>query len=163
MSRHLIAAVAAALAVLAPAELSAQQPTVRSPRRVPATVAMVDSLPVRGVSFVVQRRPDRQPADLILLLPNATPADLSDAVRTLATARASGGDYPIAATTVRMRPRQKSPIARREFPWTRGTLVRLRNAKPRTVEGVGTVRAVAIWLPRQVRTGGAMGVSNNPQ
>ncbi|HEY9230212.1 MAG TPA: hypothetical protein VIP11_26400 [Gemmatimonadaceae bacterium] len=123
-----------------------------------ATVAIVDDLPVPGVPFVVQRRPDRKPADLILLRASATPAELSDAVRTLLTARQSGGDYPITKATVRMRPHQKSGNARQEFRWANQLLTRLRAAKPRRVDGAGTVRAVALWLPKQVRPGGQIGL-----
>lgn len=163
MFRHEIAAVAAALAVvLAPPKASSQQPTVRSPKHVAATVAMVEDLPVPGVSFVVQRRPGRLPGDLILVRANATPAELSDAVRTLATARAAGGDYPITREMLRIRPQQNSAKALKDFPWTPAVLARLHKAKPRMIEGVGSVRAVAIWLPRQVRSRGAIRAPNKP-
>jgi hypothetical protein len=164
MFRHQVAAVTAALAlVCAPAEGSAQKP-VRTPKRVAATVAIVDNLPVSGVSFVVQRRPGRTPTDLILLRPSATAAEFSDAIRTLASARAADGDYPIEGATVRMRPHQNSQIARKDFAWTPGVLARLRKAKPRTVDGVGTVRAVAIWLPKQhVRSNGSLLVPRSPK
>jgi hypothetical protein len=145
MFKHRFAAAALALGIaLVPARGKGQQPTVRSPQRVVATVAIVDSLPVPGVPFVVRRRPDRRPIDLILLRANATPADLSDAVRTLLTARQSGGDYPMMPATVRMRPHQTSAVARRDFPWAQQLLDRLRKAKPRPVDGAGTVRAVAL-------------------
>jgi hypothetical protein len=159
MVKHHTAFGAAIAVLLTALSAGAQQPTARAPGRVPATVALVDNLPVSGVSFVVQRRPGRTPTDLILLRKSATAAELSDAVRTLATARSAGGDYPMEGATVRMRAHQKSEIRRMELPWTRAVLARLHRAKPRTVEGVGTVPAVAIWLPRQVPRGGQVGGS----
>ncbi|MFL5613549.1 MAG: hypothetical protein ACJ796_07815 [Gemmatimonadaceae bacterium] len=123
---------------------------------------MLDSLPVPGVSFLVQRRPGNAPNDLILIRADATPAELSDAVRTLATARSAAGDYPFERMTIRMRPHQHSQIARQAIPWTNGVLARLRNAKPKSLAGVGTVRAVAIWLPKQQSTGGALGIPRHP-
>jgi hypothetical protein len=148
--------------VFAPAAGSAQQPAARKAIRVPATVAMVDRLPVPDAPFVVQRRPTGRPMDLILVRSTTTPAELSDAVRTLATARATGGDYPFERATVRIRPQQKVQTARSEFPWTHGVLARLRNAKPQPIDGVGTVPAVAIWLPRQKQSFGPLSIPKNP-
>jgi len=156
--RHHITSVAAALAVVfAPQRASTQQPRIRTPKQVVATVAMVDSLPFPGVPFVVQRRPDRTPRDLILVRASATPNELSDAVWTLLNARRAGGDYPIAKAMVRMRPGQQSPKLRKQFPGTPGVLGRLHSAKPRAIEGIGTARAVAIWLPRQGHSSGSTG------
>ena len=163
MLRHHAAALAAAVAaIFAATDVPAQQPTVRKPQHVAATVAMVDEVPVPGAPFVVQRRPGATPADLILIRPSATAAELSDAVRTLATARAASGDYPLVPGIVRMRPNQKWQAVRKELPWTHGVLARLRNAQPRSIEGVGTVRAVAIWLPKQTRGSGALGAPKKP-
>jgi len=152
-----IAVVGMALAlVLAPQEGRTQ--VVRARRQVPATVAMVDSLPIPGVPFVVQRRPDQMPRDLILVRASATPDELSDAVWTLLTARLADGDYPATRAMVRMRPQQHSPAARKQFPGTPGILARLRKANPRAIEGIGNARAVAIWLPRQAHRAGALGL-----
>jgi hypothetical protein len=152
MSTHRIAIVTAALALLLiPDAAPAQAARSRAPARFPATVAMVDSLPVPGVSFVVQRRPDLTPSDLILVRESATPAEVSDAVRTLLTARLIGGDLPTSHATIRLRPREQSQAARREFPWTPRVLADLRRATTRSIPDVGTVRAVDIWLPSQAR------------
>lgn len=152
MSTHRIAVVSAALALLLiPDATPAQARRSRAPVRFPATVAIVDRLPVPGVSFVVQRRPDLTPSDLILLRASATPAEVSDAVRALLTARQVSGDLPTTTATIRLRPRQESQFKRRDLPWTPRVLADLRRATTRTIPGVGTVRAVDIWLPSQAR------------
>ena len=121
-------------------------------QRVPVTVVLVDRLPQSGSPFLVQRRPDLRPNDVILLPSDATAAALSDAVRTLLTARQVSGDSPTARVTMRMRPhRQGARVAAREFPWVHRVLADLRHSGRRDVAGVGKVRAVEIWLPRQAR------------
>lgn len=156
------AAVLAAIVLSVPAVGQSQAAKVKAAPKIAATVALVDSLPVAGVPFVVQRRPGRMPLDLILLRASTTPAELSDAVRTLATARQSGGDFPLEAATIRIRPHQSAGKTRKEFPWAGQTLARLRKAKPQPVDGVGTVPAVAIWLPRQIRVGGGERAPTKP-
>lgn len=163
MSRHHVPTFTAAVAlVFAPGSVSTQQPTARTPQRVQATIAMVDSLPVPGAPFVVQRRPDRTPADLVLVRTTASSAELSNAVRTLVAARAAGGDYPVVSGIVRMRPHQQSRGVPKQLPWAAGVLRRLRSANPDTIDGIGVVRSVVIWLPKQGRSRGGIGVPNKP-
>jgi hypothetical protein len=145
------------MASATPVGIGAQGFTTRRQSRVPATVVFVDSLPVSGVPFVVNRRPDLSPADLIVLRSSATPAEFSDAVRSLLTARQAGGDLPIGAAIVRMRPHQRLQGTRPPFPWTARVLADLRGATPRAIPGLGIVRAVDIWLPRQARARGQLG------
>jgi hypothetical protein len=160
MRRNHVPAIAAAIALLtATRDVDAQSSRVYRPARVPAAVVLVDRLPVPGAQFVVQRRPDLNHADVILLLPSAGPSELSDAVRTLITARQAGGDFPIDKATIRMRPKPGAQPARRIFPWSERVLTDLHGATPRAVSGLGTVRAIEIFLPRQQRRTGRAGLT----
>ena len=142
--------------IIEPTLIYAQRPAGHAPR-FPATVVLVDNLPVPGASFVVTRRPDLTPADLILVHANTTPAQLSDAVRTLLAARQASGDVPITQATIRMRPQQQSQRVRKDFPWVPRVLADLRKAGGRTIPGVGRARAVDILLPSQAPKGGQLG------
>jgi hypothetical protein len=152
--RSLCTVVVVIAALCAITDAQAQPRQARNLRRVPVTVAFVDSLPVPGTSFVVRRRPTETPSDVILLRPDAGAGELSDAIRTLLTARQAGGDFPITAATVRMRPHQRVPGQRPAFPWGQRVLHDMARAAPRPVAGVGTVRAVEIFLPSQRRGSG---------
>lgn len=134
------------------ASLPAQQRGApRGPARVPVTVVLGDSLPRTDAPFVVQRRPDLRPRDVILLRRDATGEDLSEAVRTLLVVRQADGDTATRAATLRMRPGQARRGTPREFPWAGRVLAELRGAGAREVAGIGRVRAVEIWLPPQRR------------
>ena len=147
------AVVAAGLALGAPV-LDAQQ---RAPTRVPVTIVLVDRLAQPGVPFVIERRPELTPRDLIVLRADATPDQLSDAVRSLLTVRQAGGDMPTVRGTMRMRPQNAGArgaaraAARRALPWAGRVLSDLRQATARDVPGIGRVRSVEIWLPPQAR------------
>jgi hypothetical protein len=122
--------------------LAQQTRSPRAPSRVPVTIALVGSL-VR--------------ADVILLRSDAGSDQLSEAVRTLLVIRQASGDTATSKATLRMRPNQAQRgaqrQARREFPWVHRVIADLRRAEPREIVGVGTVRAVEIWLPPQQRRG----------
>lgn len=121
-----------------------------SPRRVPLTVALVESIPNRGGAFVILRRSDATPADVILLTAAADAAALSNAIHTLALARSHGGDRPRKTVMLRQRPELSNPgRSRPELPWARRVLADLRGAVPRDLAGIGRVRAVDVWLPPQ--------------
>jgi hypothetical protein len=140
-----------ALGSSAPATI-AQQPGAGQPRRVAATIVLLDSIAKPGAPFVVVRRPGATPADLILVRSEIGAAELSDAIRGLLTARQANGDFPDAAATFRVRPQSRTAaVARPAFPWAQRVLNDLRRAAPREIHGVGRVRAVEIWLPRQGR------------
>jgi len=129
--------------------VTAQQPGGTQPRRVAATVVLLDSVGRPGAPFVLVRRPGAAPADLILVHSAIGAAQLSDAIRGLLTARQANGDFPQAAATFRVRPQQRTAGARPAFPWAQRVLSDLRRSQPREIPGVGRVRAVEIWLPRQ--------------
>ena len=120
-----------------------------TPARVPVTIVLTDHVPHTEAPFVLQRRPGRSPADVILLRSNATPEQLADAVSALIAVRQVHGDQPSVAGTLRVRPN----TARRHtsFPWTPRVLADLRKAQARDVVGFGRVRSVQIWLPRAHR------------
>lgn len=126
-----------------------QTPTApRAPTRVPAAVALTDSLPVPGAPYLILRNPGGSRRDVILLPTGADAALLSDAVRTLLAARQAGGDTAAETATLRLRPRSGIP-PRRGFPWAARVMADVRRAAPGPVPGVGSARAVEIWLPRQ--------------
>ncbi|MDQ3605446.1 MAG: hypothetical protein M3418_04560 [Gemmatimonadota bacterium] len=135
--------------------LFAQQQTgsSRAPTRVPVTIALVDQLPQADAPFMVQRRPDVAPHDVILLRSTADAKQLSEAIHALLVIRQAGGDTATSRATMRMRPQQPQQGARPEFPWVPRVMADLRRAEPKQIAGVGTVRAVEIWLPPQHRRG----------
>jgi hypothetical protein len=137
-----------ALSVLWPGVLSGQ-PGARmgSTSRVPAAVVLVDSLPQQGAPFVIVRRVDVSPGDVILLRTGATAEHLSDAVRALMMARQVSGDSATTARTMRLRPRpgQNRPT----LPWAPRVIADVARAQVQNIPGVGRGRSVTIWLPRQ--------------
>src|SRR4028118_1740149 len=90
-----------------------------APTRVPVTVVLVERLPVPGAPFVVQRRPGAARQDVILLPPGADATLLSEAVQMLLVARQAGGDTPLAAATMRVRPQRGRHRPRRGRPRAR--------------------------------------------
>lgn len=154
---HVVLTAAIAVGFIAQ-QVGAQVSTQRSAARFAATVVLVDSLPVPNARFLVQRRPNLQPADVILVQTDANPAEVSDAVRALLTARQASGDFPTTSATIRVRPQQ----ARGAFPWSPQVLADLRRSARRNIAGVGSVRAVEIWLPSQAKRGGGMGRARLP-
>lgn len=130
--------------------IAAQQLGGGRPLRVAVTIVFVDSLAQPGAPYLLVRRPGATPADLILVHSGVNPTQLSDAIRGLLTARQAGGDFPQVAATFRVRPQQRTGAAARPaFPWAARVLNEARRAEPRQVQGVGSARAVEIWLPRQ--------------
>jgi hypothetical protein len=136
-----------------PAILSAQtRRDVESARRVPVTVALVDSLPGSGVEALILRRPDVQPHDVILLRSaSADGTALATAALQLLLIRDRTGDVPTAASTFRIREgsRGSRALEREIFSATR-IVDRLRTKQPRPVPGLPAVRATDIYLPSQV-------------
>ena len=117
--------------------------------RVPVTIALVERVPVPGAPFVILRRPNLSPHDVILLPRSADAAMFSEAVHMLVAARQVAGDTAPRAITLRFRPNQARQQGRGILPWADRVLVDLRRAQPRQVEGVGRVLSVQIWLPAQ--------------
>jgi hypothetical protein len=151
-----ISAVLGALMALAPVVLTGQQAdSTRSgrhaPTRVPLTIALVQVLPHGSAPYEIQRRTSGEVRDVVLLAESATAEQLSDAVRGVLTARLVDGDAATHARTLRTRPRGSRAAQRPPFPWAHRVLADLRRAPLHTMAGIGTVRAVRIWLPRQAR------------
>lgn len=155
MFRNRLPIFAAALALLVARGDLPAQPTMNSPapRRVAVTVVLLDRLPQTDAPFVIQRRPDVAPRDLILLRSDATGAQLADAVHSLLMIRQASGDTSAAAVTMRMRPNRPLRGPRTQFPWIQRVLSDLKRAEFREVPGIGRARAVEIWLPPQGRRG----------
>jgi hypothetical protein len=134
-----------ARASVAPAQDTAPQPSVR----VAATIVLADRLPADS-RFVVRRVPGSARHDVVVLRPDATAAELTEAVNTLLTARYVEGDIPSTKRTLRIRPTGRKG-AIREYPWAARVLADVRRAAPVDIPEVGNARAVEIWLPRQFR------------
>jgi len=156
MFRDRFPLLSAAVVLLSVAGLPAQQQAAsgRAPTRVPVTVVLVDRLPTPDAPFMIQRRADLTPRDVILLRSDATREQFAEAVRSLLTIRQVGGDTATSSATMRMRPSPAQRFRpRREFPWVQRVLSDLRRADFKDVAGIGRVRAVEIWLPPQGRPG----------
>lgn len=146
------AAIAAALSITSFCDLRAQTaPGGGTPARVPASVALVERLPVPGAPFVLLRDAEAESADVILLPADATPEVLSEAVAALLVIRRQRGDRPDASGMVRLAHASGQSRARRSLPWAPQVLADLRRAPTREIAGIGTVPVVEIWLPRQRR------------
>jgi hypothetical protein len=117
--------------------------------RVPVTIALVDSIAQSTAPFVLVRRADVGPNDVILLRTGADAQQLSAAINALLVARQASGDRPVTTGTFRVRPRQNVRTARRVLPWVPRVLADLRRASRQSIPGVGSYPAVVIWLPRQ--------------
>lgn len=149
MTRYAFPLLAAMLLAPLPLPAVAQgQGAARAPTRIPVTIALVDREPSGGETWVIQRRPDIAPNDVILLRSTADAGQLGEAVRTLLVVRQADGDRAVERRTLRIRPEQRQRGGR-AFPWVPRVLADLRRAEPREIAGVGTVRAVEIWLPPQ--------------
>jgi hypothetical protein len=153
-----IRTVLGALLTLAPLALTGQQVdgtrhARRAPTRVPLTIALTDVLPHPSAPYELQRRTAGEVRDVLLLAKSATAEQLSDAVRGVLTARLVEGDTATHASSVRVRPHRPGSVHRPAFPWAQRVLADLHRAPERSVAGIGTVRAVTIWLPRQARAG----------
>lgn len=149
-----VTALLAAIALLWPVSLLPAQQNTGSPpsRRVSVTIALVDALPTPDASYVILRRTDQEPHDVILLRRSrADAAELSEAVEALVAARRVGGDRATRGATMRVRRADTREGPWTELPWAPRIIARLRNAQPHHVPGVGTVPATVIWLPRQQR------------
>ena len=154
MLKHIAQIILTGAVLLGCPHLSAQQELgKRVARRVPVTIMLVEETPVPGESFVIMRRPSVPPHDLILLSKDANAAHLSDAIRSLLTARAVEGDTAIRSSTMRMRPHSWPAESHARFPWTGRVLADLRTAPTKEISGVAKARAVEIWLPRQGSSG----------
>lgn len=132
----------------------------RAATRVPVTLVLMETPLPGNERWVIKRRRDVSPHDVILLQASADADQLSDAVRALITVRQVDGDTASRGATMRMRPQQSNGTPRRQFPWIPRVLADLRHAQPQPVAGVGRVRAVQIWLPPS--TGGRQGHSTAP-
>lgn len=144
--------VALSLLVLA-APLHAQAPGSAAPARmprIPVTIVLVDEMPAAAgdAAFVILRRADLSPHDVIVLHRAADRSQLSEAVRTLIAARQAHGDSATTGGMVRMSSRTAQG-RRPDLPWIGRVLADLRRAERKPVPGVGAVQAVEIWLPAQ--------------
>jgi hypothetical protein len=114
---------------------------------VAATIVLVDTVPANA-RFAILRRPTGAPRDVVLLRADADSTDLSDAIWDLLIVRSIDGDTTRSPEHLaRLRPGEGDQGQRRVIRWTGRVLSDLQASPPRTVPGVGKVRAVEIWLP----------------
>ena len=122
-------------------------------RRVPVTIAFSDVLPSGTSGAAILRRTQLEPHDVILLRRDASPDLLSAAVFTLLATREVEGDTARADATVRVGATH-GPKAweSRMLPKMANTLRLLQRATPRSIAGVGVVKAYdAYLLPHALR------------
>jgi hypothetical protein len=122
------------------------------PTRVPVTVVLQDTTD-QSASYRILRRTDAAPLDVIVLTGKADALTLSDAISELMIVRRAQGDTARSNGAVRLRwsrPNAGSPRVPR-YPWAQRVVNDVRRADVRAVHGIGTVRAVEIWLPPQHR------------
>lgn len=131
-----------ALLALATSDLAAQQ---TGPRRAPVAVVLTDAPPIQGEIFVVERRANHYPHDVIHLTHAATDVNLSAAVRALLTARAKDGPTPPDNQHIRLSDRRTE--LRAAFPWARGVVNDLSQTGRITIDGLGEVQGLIIWVP----------------
>lgn len=113
--------------------------------RVGVTIALVDRLPQPGAPYLIVRNP--APTGDVILIPSTADASvLSEAITLLLTAREAAGDSAVAPAVLRARP-GGSGAPRREIPWSRRVLADLLRVPRQTIDGIGNVPAVRIWLP----------------
>lgn len=141
------------IGVLLSASLHAQSASgTRRPTRVPVMIVQVERIAGGDAHFMVQRRRDIAPHDVILLRADANPGHLSDAIRTLLMVRQANGDTALTAATFRARPHGgQQQRLRAPFPWVGRVLSNLRDSEAREIPGYGRAKAVEIWLPPQRR------------
>jgi len=120
---------------------------VQAGRRVAAWVALAGEPIPGGEPFVVLRGVGPGRDDVLLLRTDTDASQLSNAVRTLLTARSVAGDTAARPGTFRMRRQQARTAAPADLPWADRVVRDVRGAPIRDLPGVGRVRAVRIWLP----------------
>jgi hypothetical protein len=141
------------LALLLSGSLHAQSDVRGRPAtRVPVTIVEVERVPKGNAAFMIQRRSDGAPRDVILLRAGANASELSEAIRTLLMVRQATGDTASTTATFRARPPGgQHPRERAPLPWVGRVLSNLHNSEVREVPGHGRAKAVQIWLPAQHR------------
>lgn len=117
-------------------------------RRVPVTIAMVDSLPVENAKAIILRRARVTPYDVILIRRGDANGDqLGAAVFTLLATRQVQGDTAKRDAVIKVNmltpPAQWS---RQEGNYPSRIASRLQVADARFIEGIGTVPARVIYL-----------------
>jgi hypothetical protein len=116
-------------------------------RRAPVGVVLPETYSYGETRFVLVVDSTAASAVTVLLSPQATAADLSDAVRTLlstpVTSAARNG-----RAILRVHPRQGAAQRQHfELPWAGHVMADLKGAQVRAIPGVGRGRRVTIWLP----------------
>lgn len=129
----------------------------RPPTRVPVTVVLQDTT-IRPAGYRILRRTDTEPYDVIVLTGNADAVTLSDAISDLLLVRRVQGDTASGNSSVRLRRSRAVPGSARvpRYPWAQRVVNDLRRAEEQDVRGIGSGRAVQIWLPPQHVGGGVL-------
>ena len=120
-----------------------------APDGVPFGISVVDDLSYGEADAVIVRRTNAEIQDVILVRKGkAQPLVLAAAVRQLASLRAAFGDAPTADGTYRVQLDSRPWIRPRE---SAGWVGDLATARPRELEGVGVVKHIILYMPRQQR------------
>lgn len=113
---------------------------------VPATIALVQSLPVKGARAVVLRRATARPSDIILVTENTENRDLRNALGALFKARSRDGvvamkDVRLGIYTTQSSARAHPTNSAKIIDWDV-----LRSADMEMLSGVGPARTISVQL-----------------
>ena len=114
----------------------------------PVTVALVDTM---QAVYAFVRRPGHGDERMILVCARVDARTLTAALSDYAAVRTQLGEGPWApGREVRLPPPPARP-----YPWAADVVARLHAAEPVAVDGIGSVRAVELWLPAPTSRAGA--------
>ncbi len=124
-----------------PHRLSAQQTRRDAEVRAPFTVALVPTTGATNAAWVIVRRPETEPHDVILLDASAANAQhLTEAFVNLMIARRKDGVTPGHRLVLHAGPSHAAKPVR----WSAGVISSLKAAQPSAIAGVGTYPNVSV-------------------
>lgn len=127
------------------ASAQADRSSPRAQSRAPILLAVVDTLPDTAPRFRIIRLPGESAREAVLLPSDATPELLTQALEALRMIWVHDkGSQP--GELLRLNGGKAETRPHRAVPWAGRVLHDLREAHRRQIPGVGSVRAVQIWL-----------------
>jgi hypothetical protein len=115
-------------------------------RRVPVTIALVDSLSANN-PVVIARRASASAHDVVLVRPSATGDQLTAALVALNTHRDLSGDTPLQDARLRTTTQTPGGFKKSEVQRANRIITRLKTQSPQIVEGFGRLPSTVVYLP----------------
>jgi hypothetical protein len=119
----------------------------------PVAIIMVDELPFKDATAVLIRRKDMAPQNIVLVTRQTSPGDLSRAMSALARSRRNKGDVITGDMVAPIAAGRSAPRSR-DYAQAQKDLASLRTARPRFVEGVGSLPVLYSHLRPAAGSGG---------